>query len=928
MLIEREEYLRQFRGRLDSLAEGSGGTVVLNGPVASGRTRLLREFLADVAERSTPGRALAGSLVLSATGSPASKHLPFGLLAQLLGSITLPLDLRREVEVITSSAVELAPGPATTGLVHRIAESTLALAADRPVVIVVDDVQDGDELSLECLVHLARRLVATRMLLVLAVRTGTADSGRCHVYGHLLHEGIGSGMRLSPLSERGVAALAVERLGRATADRVAAACFAVTGGNCLLVNAVLEDHAAVIGGLPLQRDNRLVPGEAYGRAVLACLDRGDEVARRAAEVLAVIGGARSPAMLAALVGVDERVVVDAVEALESIGLLDRGRFRHPLAREALLARLSADECAEVHLRAAAHVQRQEGPVDEVVDHFLAADRVGDQGAVSLLQCVAERMLIVDDVDRALRCLRLAAEHCVDQRQRATIISRLVSVVWRSSTVAVAQQYLPALVEALHEGTLPDTQVPAVLRYLLWHGDMDEAGAVVARLYAEHDGGPVTEEVESLEWWLRHTYPSMAEHIPPHPRVPPAPVRTTPDTTAAGRVIAAKLVSSVLVGDDSDEVVIGAQQVLQSCPLGEDTIETLVTALIALVHVDRLDLARPWCDELIARAGERRAPTWEAVLTAVRADIALREGDLGETVRCGYAALETMPAHSWGTNIGHVRASLIVAHTCMDEFEKAAEQVRQPLPDSMFESRFGLHYLFARGQYYLAVDRPYAALSDFWACGELLVKWDMDVPSIAPWRSEAAQCHLALGQHDRARELAEEQLARIPRHTSRAAGLAMRVLAATAPPAERVGLLEAAAEVFTRCGARFHLARTLLDLGNTHHDLGDDAKARIAIRQTQRIAKECRAKRLQREVPHQRAAWVSEDTSSEGQTGEELSDAENRVATLASLGYTNRQIADKLYVTISTVEQHLTRTYRKLGITRRSDIAIALRLQAV
>jgi DNA-binding CsgD family transcriptional regulator len=45
--------------------------------------------------------------------------------------------------------------------------------------------------------------------------------------------------------------------------------------------------------------------------------------------------------------------------------------------------------------------------------------------------------------------------------------------------------------------------------------------------------------------------------------------------------------------------------------------------------------------------------------------------------------------------------------------------------------------------------------------------------------------------------------------------------------------------------------------------------------------------------------------------------------LAAEGYTNRQVASRLYVTVSTVEQHLTRAYRKLGVQRRADLAGAL-----
>ncbi len=51
----------------------------------------------------------------------------------------------------------------------------------------------------------------------------------------------------------------------------------------------------------------------------------------------------------------------------------------------------------------------------------------------------------------------------------------------------------------------------------------------------------------------------------------------------------------------------------------------------------------------------------------------------------------------------------------------------------------------------------------------------------------------------------------------------------------------------------------------------------------------------------------------------LSGAERRVAVLAALGQTNREIARRLAVTPSTVEQHLTRVFRKLGVRTRQEL---------
>ncbi|WUV20860.1 LuxR C-terminal-related transcriptional regulator [Streptomyces sp. NBC_01485] len=52
----------------------------------------------------------------------------------------------------------------------------------------------------------------------------------------------------------------------------------------------------------------------------------------------------------------------------------------------------------------------------------------------------------------------------------------------------------------------------------------------------------------------------------------------------------------------------------------------------------------------------------------------------------------------------------------------------------------------------------------------------------------------------------------------------------------------------------------------------------------------------------------------------LSRAERRVARLVGLGQTNREIAGNLHITVSTVSQHLTRIYRKLGVQTRAELA--------
>ena len=58
-------------------------------------------------------------------------------------------------------------------------------------------------------------------------------------------------------------------------------------------------------------------------------------------------------------------------------------------------------------------------------------------------------------------------------------------------------------------------------------------------------------------------------------------------------------------------------------------------------------------------------------------------------------------------------------------------------------------------------------------------------------------------------------------------------------------------------------------------------------------------------------------------GDELTPAEQRVAELAAEGRQNKEIAAELFLTVATVEAHLSRVYRKLGLRSRTELARAL-----
>jgi DNA-binding CsgD family transcriptional regulator len=129
--------------------------------------------------------------------------------------------------------------------------------------------------------------------------------------------------------------------------------------------------------------------------------------------------------------------------------------------------------------------------------------------------------------------------------------------------------------------------------------------------------------------------------------------------------------------------------------------------------------------------------------------------------------------------------------------------------------------------------------------------------------------------------------------------------------------------------RLELARALADLGDTYHAQGDRTRARIMVRRAHHLAKQCGAGAILDTLPLDVNLDGNEEEPGTGYdvAASELTDAERRVASLAAQGQTNREIAARLYITVSTVEQHLTRVYKKLNVSRRSDLPPGLWLES-
>ncbi|HWO62701.1 MAG TPA: AAA family ATPase [Umezawaea sp.] len=879
-LVEREQDLSAALAVIMGRRPDKGGILVVEGTVGSGKTSLLRQIVNHVSDEDT--------LVVSATCSRFEQDQQYASVREMLlllgpAEVSSAESRRRSDDLLVAMSDK--PG-ANAATIHEEFFAVLHEAAGRRrLVIVVDDAQHVDFSSARCLLHAARRFRASGVSVVVA-RSTVAPPRQPFFHHELFRQPNCRTIRLDPLTERGVGSVLGGEVDAAAAHRA-------TAGNPLLVQAVREDSWA--GDQP-------VFGDEFASAVLGALHRTSDELVRLARGVAVLGPISSPMLLAKLFDVEPTHVTLALDGLTGAGLVRADRFRHPRARAAVLDEMPPGLRSELHLRTAELLHDDGAAVRTVAEHLIAAGATRHPWAVDVLHQAARQAVTSGDAPFAERCLDLASWSSQDEQQHATSKVLLLELAWRTDP-ATSERHVACLVDALRLGKLGEDHILSLIRHLLWHGRVSEAAEALLQLGTSGSSG-----VRALRLSLTHTFPALAALMP-----------VSPDESVLDsidpQVRAAKGLADLLTNSAGRTAVSEAKHVLRSCPPDELTFETARLALLTLVYADELGEAALRCDRLMDAETHDHVPTWRAMLRAIRAEAALRSGDLTTAEHYARTALADLPAAGWGVAIAFPLSCLLLALLALGKLDEAAELVDTRIPVTLLQSRHGLSYLHARGQYHLATGAPQAALDDFRHCGELMRSWKLEMPTLAPWRSGAAEALMKLGEHDEARALLREQLDLVSTDYPRTRGATLRMLAATEGPQERRTLLTEAVELLSGCGDRLELARAMLDLGNAHGALGEPRRARVQTQMAHSVAKQCGATPLATLLPVD-VEPVTEQTSA-------LTHAERRVAVLAARGHTNREIAQQLFVTPSTVEQHLTKVFRKLGIRSRAELPQAL-----
>ncbi|WP_084692374.1 helix-turn-helix transcriptional regulator [Parafrankia elaeagni] len=938
MFVERKQQVAVLEKVLDRARTGFGSSIAITGPMASGKTTLLRLFATLAAER--------GYLVLSGSGTRAERGLPLGLLNQLCHDVPLqsyPLacgepiarsmpavaTLVRRVQrtaVFPVAEPEQGDGRRFALTVHATFTALQNLSERTPVLLAIDDLQHADPLSLRGLLYLARRIGHERLVMALC-GSELGDPTDPLIYRELLEQSPWDRLRVPALTLDEVTELLQARHSDVPPE-VSQACHAATGGNPLLVRALAADLEA--RGIPgsVSEAGLIATGSDYARAVSRCLGRCDTETQQVLRASALLDKELPSGLvpLARLAGLDTAVVARRAAELEMSGLLNRGRLPHPSARDAVVDSTPAAELGELHLRTARLLHEDGAAPLVIANHLLASGLAVDAWAVPILRVAAEELL--DNGDSAgcalaRRLLGLANDASLTETDRAAVRALLLVAEWRMNPQQ-ARHRLTQVSAMACAGLLSVRDMLMTSDILLWFGQHREAVAILDRADVQDIEGSDGAGIRLNRVSAACFHPGVLDWR----RVPES--EDSVSCPAGTRELLADRLETMFSKGVDKHAVTAAEQALRQCRLGDRTISLVVVSLAILIHADQLETAALWCDRLVTQAADREAPTWDAILSTVRADISLRQGHLLDAQCCAESALARLSPESWGAAISWPVSIALMAMTARGRLDDAARMLEYPVPDETVHDIRGLRYLRylqARGCFYLATSRPEAALHDFLTCGELMDRWNMDQPALMPWRLDAARAHLALRQPTHARDLIEAQLGQLTGELTRTRGIALRLLAATSDVASRVALLRESAEILRPVGSSLELAYTLADLSHAYRAVEDSHRARITVRRAWSLAAAGHADALcQTLLPDLSEADEDGDAPSEVDTRAllmALSDAERRVAVLAAQGSTNRQIANKLFVTVSTVEQHLTRVYRKLRITRRNDLLAKL-----
>ena len=924
-LLEREQELDVLDDLARAALEGEPVLALVEGPAGIGKSRLL----AAARERAEA----QGFRVLSARGSDLERAFPFGVVRQLFDPLLA--DPEERARRLTGPAERAArvfeppeEGDATSGVSFEILYGlfwlTANVAAEGPLLLVVDDLHWCDRASLRFLAYLERRLEGLRVLVATAARIGDGDAD-LRLLGEIADDPAAVAIRPALLSEAAVCRLVRERLDASAAQPFCAVCHQATGGNPLLLDELLKTLKAERVSPDVAHVDviREIGPRAVSRTVLLRLSRlpGDAVA--VARAVAVLGdGAGLPAT-AALAELDESTVADAVHTLVAAEILRSEPplgFVHPLVRDAVYHELASAERELQHERAAKALMELGAAPETVAGHLRLVPARSEPWVAALLRTAGLAAGRRGDTDSAVAYLRRALDEPAPAQERPGLLFEL-GLAEALLNLPDAVEHLREAIEHLDDPLQRAQGAELLMRVLIFSRPPQEAVDVVRQAITELPPEYVDERwaLEAFELWApTFGAPAAADSAA---RLAQARDGVRGDGPGA-RMLAAVAAWdwSMKGGAASDCTRLALAAMADGVLVAADPVlwaGVPISVLALADHEQTLDRL----EDVAAEAHRRGSPFALSGVFYQQAWTWLARGELAEAESLLRRTDEVMTP--WiSTASGYTVASLGHLRIERGDLAGAADVLRSrgpQMPGSDAESlcrEADARLLVARGRWREALEAV-----DECAAG---LKPRVVNPAWLPWRSLKALALEGLGDRDAALALLEQELAAArvwgaPRALSRT----LRILGTVAGGEDGLDLLREAVDVAEGSPARLEHAKALTALGSALRRERRPTEARAPLRAGYELAGRCGALPVAEHARTELHAAGARPRREALSGPDSLTPSEQRVAGLAAAGESNRDIAQTLYVTPKTVEVHLTSVYRKLGIPGRASLAEAL-----
>ena len=908
-LVGREHEIEVTRAFIRDIQQGPA-SLLLEGLAGIGKTAIWNRSLQEARAADVSIRTCRCTQSDAAWAFAGLGDLLEGLGDELLAE--LPEVQRRALSaaLLLSDAEEVSSGSRVVGV--AVLGALRGLARSRPLLLAIDDIQWLDPSSRNVLSYALRRLTDEPVRLLASWRSGPApDAVDLGLPGErLLIGGVSIG-----IMQRIVSTRLSQTLSRPTLTRLHQA----TGGNpmmCLEMARAIQRR----GDEPEVGEPLTVPADL--RVLVA--DRLSGLTEGAQWVLLVSAALAQPT-LTALVAESGRPDATAQSLHEALaaGVLEldgeRIRFTHPLIASIPYADLTPAARRDLHQRIAASVSDVEerarhaalGTTQRSADVALALDvaarqarRRGSLDAAAELAELAVARTPADDLDGMLRRTVDAAELLVllGELSKARSILTVGLDAAPHGPSRVRGLLLQATIASWGEG---DASVASWCAQAVLEAGDDEL--LLARCFAtlaETSPSGAAQDLANAEHAL-DLLESMAE--PPPDLLANALTNVAVHRCRLGQGLAvATLERAVTLQAQADPVPVSDRAALG---LG-----------MYLKVVDQFDESRRWLLAMRTCAADEGDDSALPTLLGHLAMLECWAGDYRSAL--DYAVDGRNHAARMGIRAPMPTSAHVLALAHLGRLDEARTlgQADAAADDALgYVSAVALHLRSLGFTELLAGNADEAAAHLLRALTISSEEVGIGEPAILRLHGDAVAALVTLGRLDEAQRLTDQLdtsvlLNGLP-WASALAGRCRGLLSAAAGdvPAA-LECLERALSAHGRLPMPFEEARTRLLFGGVLRRAGRRTDAR-------RELTEARAVFVRLGTPILEAQADLELASLGGRRAEgELTPVEERIAALVSAGQTNREVAGTLFMSVRTVESHLGRIYRKLGLRSRTELA--------